>query len=116
MEPRPLEEVYEPAIVRAIDGDERALHEHETETLRGSRRAVTGAAMLSASLTGVAEVLEPETDQAIEEIDEFMHIDHGISGGSSDPVTLYFVPNNPYMTHAIVRPWLFDTTGEGPTT
>lgn len=66
--------------------------------------------MLSASLTGVAEVLDPDADQAIEEIDDFMHIDHGISGGPSAAVTLYFVPNNPYMTQAIIRPWLFEPT------
>lgn len=102
--------MYESTTIRAIDGDTDARDATAAETLRGSRRAITGAAMLSASLTGVAEILDPDVDQAIEEIDDFAHIDHGISGGPSAPVTLFFVPNNPYMTQAIVRPWLFEPT------
>lgn len=100
----PLVDLYDPMVIRAIDGDPAAEHAHSVDSLRGSRRAITGAALFTASMTGVAEALELEPDEVIEEIEDF-----AVSGGPDEPVTLFFVPNNPYLTKAIVRPWLFDS-------
>lgn len=57
--------------------------------------------MLTALVTGVREVLDDDPGEAIEESDP------GNSGGPDQPVTLFFVPNNPVATVAVVRPWLF---------
>ena len=103
MEPRPLEELYDPVTLRAIDRDPESMSLASNERLRGSRRAITGAAMFTATLTGLCEVLEPEVEEVYEEID------NGVGGGPDAPVSLFFVPNNPHATRAIVRPWLFES-------
>ena len=100
----PLVDLYDPMVIRAIDRDPHAEQAHQVESLRGSRRAITGAALFTASVTGAAEALDLEPDEIIEEIEDFV-----VTGGPDEPVTLFFVPNNPYLTKAIVRPWLFDS-------
>jgi len=63
-------------------------------------------ALTTALVTGVREVLEPEANEVYEEID------HGVVGGPTEAVTLFFVPNNPWATRAVVRPWLFPASVE----
>lgn len=109
----PLVAIYDETTLRAIEGSSAAVNQaershEERSRLSGVRRAATTAAVLQATALGVAEVLEPDEDQAFTDVDdEFAN--WRVSGGPDSPVTLIFVPNNPHATRAIVRPWLFPT-------
>jgi len=109
VEPPALEDVYEPAVVRAIDGDlasRRRAERGPAPTSRGFGSAAASVALTTALVTGVREVLEPDANEVYEEIDD------GIVGGPTDAVTLFFVPNNQWSTRAVVRPWLFPAAAE----
>ena len=112
----PLVAIYDETTLRAIEGSSAAVdqternqterNQEERARLSGLQRAATTAAVLQATALGVAEVLEPDEEQAFTDVDdEFAN--WRVSGGPDSPVTLIFVPNNPYATRAIVRPWLF---------
>jgi len=123
VEPPALEELYDPAVLQAIDGDSAALRRaersavahpdsiDETTPRRQTRRpglggAAASVALTTALVTGVREALEPEANEVYEEIDD------GVVGGPTEAVTLFFVPNNPWATRAVIRPWLFPALAE----
>ena len=70
---------------------------------RGWRGSIGGAAILTAAMIGVADLLEPERREPIvEEID--------LAGyPRRQPVEVDFVPGAPALTRCRVHPWLFVT-------
>lgn len=93
-----LEEVYDSATLRAIDGDQAAVVAVERASrIRGT---AAGAAMMTSLVTGVRDSLDLEPDVAYEEIDP------GFVGDPDRAVTLYFVPGDPHASKAILRRWL----------
>jgi hypothetical protein len=68
----------------------------------GWRGSVGGAAILTAAMIGVADVLDVERrDPVVEEID--------LAGSyvPTQPVEVDFVPGAPALTRCRVHPWLF---------
>lgn len=110
--------MYEPAVVEAIDGGPAARRRAERSVVpaptaqtpvsgrRGFGGAAASVALTTALVTGVREALEPDANEVYEEIDD------GVVGGPTEAVTLFFVPNNPWATRAVVRPWLFPASVE----
>ena len=93
-----LEDLYDPATLAVID---RWSSESRTvEPAAPWRRAAFAGAVTTALVTGVADALEDEADEAVVEIDR------GVSRTPLEAVTLYFVPGEPRASVAIVRPWL----------
>lgn len=74
-------------------------------TRRGLRSGAASLALSTALVTGVREVLEPEGEEVWEDVD------NGVLGTPDEFVQLFFVPNNPRATVAIVRPWLAPVRG-----
>ena len=99
----PLEDVYDPAtlgrIERASTGGRAAVGERWRSVSVAS--AITGA-----SLTGLAEVLEPAEDH-VGQVHPEAH-DHRL-----EPVTVHFVPHDPRATVAVIRPWLLGRRAGG---
>ena len=94
----PLEELYDPATLRVIDGWSR--EQPAVEPTRPWRRAAVAGAIKTALVTGVREALEDEEEDAVVDIDRVRE------RSLLEPVTLYFVPGEPRASVAIVRPWL----------
>jgi len=94
----PLEELYDPATLRVIDGWSR--EQPAVEPARPWRRAAVAGAITTALVTGVREALEDEEEDAVVDIDRVRE------RSLLEPVTLYFVPGEPRASVAIVRPWL----------
>lgn len=104
----PLHAVYSDDILERID---RVLAPSPAESsdprpasgrhrLRGH---AAGVALATATVTGVRDALDDDVaDRAIETFDPTW----GVAGGPHQAVTLFFVPNDPFATRAIVRPWL----------
>ncbi len=68
----------------------------------GWRGSLGGAAILTAAMVGVADVLDAERrDPIVEEIDL------GRSYVPTQPVEVDFVPGAPKLTRCRVHPWLF---------
>jgi hypothetical protein len=94
----PLEDLYDPATLRAIEG--WSADGPTVEPLPVWRRAAFAGAVTTALVTGVREALEDdEAEPAVE-------IDRGRGRARLEPVTLYLVPGEPRASVAIVRPWL----------
>lgn len=67
---------------------------------RWSRSSTMGMALRGAAL-GFEGVLRPDPDRPV-------IVQEAANGQLDDkPVRLYFVPNSPELTVAVVRPWLF---------
>lgn len=100
----PLEPVYDPETLDEIDGwSDRAAFGHaidpaeeRSEVPAWRRRA--GAGGIAAGLAlGLQEIFEePEPHRQIEVLP-------AMPGEDNDHITLYFVPNNPQATVAIIR-------------
>ncbi len=95
---------YDQDTLARIDATLAAYDKGEVEELDRplgmARQTTAGLAITVAALTGVKEAIEPGSKEIIEEIDP------GVDTDADQFVTIYFVPNNPRASRAIVRPWL----------
>ena len=95
---------YDQDTLARIDATLAAYDEHEAEgpdqPLGLTRQTTAGLAIAVAALTGVKEATEPGSKEIFEEIDPAIDTD------ADQFVSIYFVPNDPRASRAIVRPWL----------
>lgn len=97
MSGRGLEDVYDEATLRAIDGWSPG--EATVEPVAPWRAVAIAGGLTAALVGGVREAFE-DVEEALEEVE--------LAPRTSrlEPVTLYFVPGEPRASVAIVRPWL----------
>jgi len=93
-----FDEIYDALTVHRIE--QHVLEPAHPGAIARFRRGAAGAALTTALVTGVREAIEPEAEEVLEEID------NGVFGGPSEFVSLFYVPNDPRATLAVVRPWL----------
>ena len=92
-----LEDIYDPETLLAID------HQREpgAAPAGGWRGGVTAGALVVGMVSGVRDVLEPEDEDALVEIEEAQ------PARRLEPVSVHLAWGNPSASIAIVRPWLF---------
>lgn len=95
-----LEELYDPATLRAIDAAPTP-SPGARDTVGGARGTLAAGALVAAGLVGVREALDERADDAaIVEV----RLDPGLDADAA--VTVFFVPDAPAASVAVVRPWL----------
>jgi hypothetical protein len=92
------DELYDELTLRRID--RAAPRQAVRRTVTGPRRTLGGGALLTAVALGLQEALQPEEAQAV--IEEIRPADDD----TLPAVTLLLVPDAPWQSRALVRPWL----------
>ena len=98
------DDLYDERTCAALDSGGRggSVAVSSPAVVSGWRGSLGGAAILTAALVGVADVLDPERrDPIVEEID--LSARHE----PTQPVEVDFVPGAPALTRCRVHPWLF---------
>lgn len=102
--PVDLASLYDPATVQAIDAaGRRPEPRRPSDDLPLARRAVAAGGLAAASALTGARVVFEDDDRTHRHVTE---IRPDTTPRAPRRVTLYFVPNAPRLTRAVIRPWL----------
>lgn len=97
-EPPDLEDLYDPAVLAAIDARGEAAGRATASPWRGG---LTAGALVVGMVHGVRDVLDTDDDDpVVEEIDEILR------ASRREWVSVHLAWGNPQASVAVIRPWL----------